>query len=194
LYIIGVAMAFQLSREEKHFLLKLAKETIKANLEKKPLPAPPYFTENLKTKSGAFVTLKANGNLRGCIGWVLDFKPLQDAVQELSLSAAFHDPRFQPLNCEEYNSIELEISVLTPPEMVLDIEKINVGSDGLIIKNGLNEGLLLPQVATEYGWDRTTFLEQTCHKAGLPLRAYLNPKTEIKKFTAIVFSENSFSQ
>ncbi len=183
-------MAFTLNKEEKKYLLKLARETIKASLFDQPLPKAEPITENLKTKTGAFVTLNKRGQLRGCIGYVVGHRPLYQAIQELALSAAFNDPRFPPVQKEEFNDLEIEISVLTPLEPVKDVSEIEVGKHGLMVRNGFYEGLLLPQVATEYGWDRQTFLEETCLKAGLPPNAWRDPQTEIFKFSALIFSEH----
>ncbi len=182
-------MAFRLNDEEKKFLLQLARKTIKNFLDGRVEKEEKYFSENLKTETGAFVTLHKQGELRGCIGYVTGFKPLQEAVQDLAISAAFNDPRFPPLAKDEFERIDLEISVLTPLERVSSISEIKIGRDGLMIKRPPYEGLLLPQVATEYDWDVQTFLEHTCRKAGLPPDAWKEENTEIWKFSAIIFSE-----
>ncbi len=183
-------MDFNLNKEEKRFLLNLARESIKAHLENAPLPAPEPISENLKVKAGAFVTINKRHQLRGCIGYVIGIKPLYQAIQDLALSAAFNDPRFPPLRKEEFRELEIEISVLSPLKRVNDISEIEVGKHGLLIRRGMYEGLLLPQVATEYGWDRQTFLKETCHKAGLPSNAWQDPETQIFKFSAFIFSEH----
>ena len=182
-------MSFRLNEEEKKFLLGLARKTIRNFLDDHIEREKKYFTENLKTESGAFVTLHKHGELRGCIGYVVGFKPLQDAIQDLAISAAFNDPRFPPLSKDEFDQIDLEISVLTPLEKVRSIDEIRIGRDGLMIKRPPFEGLLLPQVATEYNWDTETFLEHTCRKAGLPPDAWKDDSTEIWRFSAIIFSE-----
>ena len=187
-------MAFSLSDSEKIFLLKLARNSIRLHLLEKQSEHPPYFSENLKRESGAFVTLHLNQQLRGCIGYVKAFKPLQSAIADLAVSAAFNDPRFPALTKEEFKQIDLEISVLTPPETVINISEIQVGRDGLIIKSGFYEGLLLPQVAVEYNWDRKTFLEQTCRKAGLPADTWKDEETEIFRFSALIFDESRFPE
>lgn len=186
-------MSFQLSNEEKKFLLKLARQTILDFLQEKKLQQRDFFSENLKTHTGAFVTLHKHKALRGCIGYVSGFKSAQQAIADLAVSAAFNDPRFPPLTADEFDEIDLEISILTPLQPVKDIAEIEIGRDGLLIKQGLNQGLLLPQVATEYNWDVETFLEQTCHKAGLPGDAWQDPQTDIEKFSAIIFSEQDFN-
>jgi AmmeMemoRadiSam system protein A len=183
-------MGFDLTKSEKEYLLRLARETIAAKLDNRPLPVPEPITENLKTRTGAFVTLNKRKQLRGCIGYVQGIKPLYQAIQDLALSAAFNDPRFPPLSKDELPETEIEISVLTPLTPVKDIAEIKIGRDGLLVKNGFYEGLLLPQVATEYGWDVLTFLQETCIKAGLPPDAWQDPNTEIYKFSALIFSEN----
>jgi AmmeMemoRadiSam system protein A len=137
----------------------------------------------------AFVTIKKKGDLRGCIGHIIAVEPLWKTVQLMAIAASTEDPRFNPVTRDELSSLDLEISVLSPIVKVKDLTEIEVGKDGLIISRGYYRGLLLPQVATEYNWDRTTFLEQTCRKAGLPTNAYKDPETVIEKFTAIVFGE-----
>lgn len=141
----------------------------------------------LAERYGAFVTLKRNGELRGCIGNIVGTASLGETVAQMAKAAATADPRFPPLKPEELKGLELEISVLTPLEPVIDPNDIVVGRHGLFIVYGNNRGLLLPQVATEQGWDRETFLEQTCWKAGLPPGAWRNPGAQIYKFSAEVF-------
>jgi len=136
---------------------------------------------------GAFVTLNKKGQLRGCIGHIIGDRPLINTVAEMARAAALQDPRFPPVRPSELPDIEFEISVLTPIRTIDDIEEIKVGRDGIIITRGMNRGLLLPQVATEYGWDRTTFLEHTCVKAGLPRNAWKDEGTVIEMFSAEVF-------
>jgi len=187
-------MAFTLNADEKIFLLQLARNTIRLFLDGNDLLHPEPFSETLATPSGAFVTLHKQGELRGCIGYVKPFKPLQDAIVDLAVSAAFNDPRFPALNEKEFSLTDLEISVLTPLEPVNDVSEIQIGRDGLLIKQGFYEGLLLPQVATEYGWDVPTFLEQTCHKAGLPTNAWKDKNSEIRSFSAIIFDESQFPE
>ena len=173
-------------------LLSLARKTIADKLDIENSIKSDDFNEKIYTeKCGAFVTLHKKGELRGCIGYIEGYKPIPDTIKEMAISAAFKDPRFSPLKADEYNLIDLEISVLSPIEKVNDISEIVVGRDGLIITRGHNRGLLLPQVATEYGWDRKTFLEQTCRKAGLPADAWKDSSTIIEKFSAQVFGEKT---
>jgi AmmeMemoRadiSam system protein A len=111
------------------------------------------------------------------------------AVHSNAINAAFRDPRFRPLQREELPGHVVEISVMGPIEQVKDVEEVMVGRDGLIIRRGRYTGLLLPQVATEYGWDRQTFLDQTCVKAGLGRGDWRHPETVIEKFSAEFFGE-----
>lgn len=180
-----------LTEEEKETLLAIAKESIQAALDEKPfLHRGDIDSPALNAKSGAFVTLKINGDLRGCIGYIEAVKPLHKAVEEMALAAAFRDPRFPPLNKTEMKDLEYEISVLSPLAKVDDIEDIEVGRHGLYIVNGFRSGLLLPQVAAEYNWDRETFLAQTCYKAGLHPRAWKDPDTKIFCFSAAIFNSS----
>jgi AmmeMemoRadiSam system protein A len=133
------------------------------------------------------VTLNKHGQLRGCIGRLAPDRPIGEVVSEMALAAAFQDPRFRPLSAGELKDIEIEISVLTPFKRIAGIDEIQVGKHGIMMKNAGSSGLLLPQVATDHGWDRNTFLEQTCQKAGLPKDAWKDKKTEIYIFSADVF-------
>lgn len=179
----------ELKNEEKKELLKIARQTIKSLLDKKPLPKAEYKYAIFKEKCGAFVTLNKNNMLRGCIGYVFAYKPLEDTIIEMAQAAAFRDPRFPALRKSEYPDLKIEISVLSPIREITDVEEIQVGKHGIIIESGGNSGLLLPQVATEYGWDRETFLEHTCQKAGLPKDIWKKKGTTIKIFSADVFHE-----
>ena len=148
------------------------------------------FDDVLRRPAGAFVTLKTHeGDLRGCIGSIQAVQPLFQAVASSAIAAAFRDPRFPPLHAGELEVLTLEISVMGPIEVVSDIEDIVVGRDGLIISKGRNSGLLLQQVASEYGWDRRAFLEHTCGKAGLSRDAWRADDCRIEKFSAVVFGE-----
>jgi AmmeMemoRadiSam system protein A len=135
------------------------------------------------------VTLTKRGDLRGCIGYVRAVKPLRETVAEMAVQAALHDPRFPPVSASELSGIDIEISVLSPLEEVTDVSQIEVGKHGLVIQEGARSGLLLPQVATEYGWDRETFLDHTCLKAGLPAGSWKRKGVVLLKFTAEVFGE-----
>ena len=139
---------------------------------------------------GAFVTLKINHKLRGCIGYIIPQKSLQETVRDVAAYAAVRDRRFEPVVEAELDFLEYEVSVLSPLRGVTDPGQIRVGQHGLLIKRGLSEGLLLPQVATERGWDNITFLQQTCRKAGLGKETWQDGATDIFAFTAIVFNES----
>ncbi len=178
-----------LSPEERRYLLELARATIAARLEGRPLPQVDPPPGPLAEPRGAFVTLKKHGQLRGCIGYVVAREPLARVVQENALNAAFRDPRFPPLAPEELPEVRIEISALTPLVEVADPSEIVVGRDGLMVESGPLRGLLLPQVAVELGWDRETFLAQTCRKAGLEGDCWRRPGTRILRFSAEVFSE-----
>ena len=143
----------------------------------------------LLEKCGAFVTLHKGGRLRGCIGYVEAVKPLHQTVRECAKAAALHDPRFDPVSPEELPFLRLEISVLSPL-FEISPEQIEVGNHGLLVSRGMQRGLLLPQVAVEWKWDRERFLEETCLKAGLPDDAGRRG-AKIQAFTARVFAEKS---
>ncbi len=137
---------------------------------------------------GAFVTLHKNGRLRGCIGYIQAGKPLWEVVVDNTINAASSDHRFPPVSREELPLLDIEISVLSPLEKLSGPETVEVGLHGLYIVSGFSSGLLLPQVPTEQGWDRETFLENLCLKAGLERDAYLRG-AELYGFTAQVFGE-----
>lgn len=184
------AVDFGLSDDDKKSLLKLAREAISAALEGRSLELDKSrYTGVLAEKRGAFVTLTIKGNLRGCIGYIQPVKPLYETIAEMAVQAAVHDPRFTPLTTSEFEQVEVEISVLTPMTDVTDPSEVVVGRDGLYITSGLNSGLLLPQVAVEYNWDRDTFLDQTCLKAGLPSGTWKKEGTQIYRFQADIFRE-----
>ncbi|MDZ7262248.1 MAG: AmmeMemoRadiSam system protein A, partial [candidate division KSB1 bacterium] len=184
---VGVDMG--LSDDEKKQLLEIARTTIEHRVRGQEVPPVKVTSEILREKRGAFVTINKHGNLRGCIGYVLPYQPLYITIQEMAEAAALRDPRFPPVTPDELDDLEIEISVLTPVREIKDINEIEVGKHGIIIEKGGYSGLLLPQVATEYGWDRITFLEHTCNKAGLPKNAWKEKGTVIKIFSADVFGE-----
>ncbi len=179
----------RLTEGQKKDLLKSARYTIQQDLfSASDEPVPPLDDPIFSAKFGLFVTLTLGGNLRGCIGYVEGIKPLRDAVRDMARQAAFHDPRFYPLTKEEYAGLSVEISILYPVEAVTNLEDIQVGRDGLILERGYHKGLLLPQVAKEYGWSREEFLNQTCRKAGLESFCWENG-AKVSKFEAEVFNE-----
>ncbi|MCJ7507703.1 MAG: AmmeMemoRadiSam system protein A [candidate division Zixibacteria bacterium] len=183
-----------LSQSDKEILLNIARKTIEARVKGQKPPEFKVDSEILKENRGAFVTLEKNGQLRGCIGYIQAIKPLYITIEEMAEQAALHDPRFAPVSEEELNDLGIEISVLTPLKKISDISQIEVGRDGIYIRKGFNSGLLLPQVATEYGWDRGTFLEQTCYKAGLPPNAWKEKTCEIYIFSADIFGEKEIEK
>ncbi|MGD0804780.1 MAG: TIGR00296 family protein [Candidatus Bathyarchaeia archaeon] len=193
-------MTFDITLEEGVYLVRLARKTIESFFTKVEvnLADAPQKTRGI---CGVFVTLNTliNGKsqLRGCIGYPYPIKPLVEAVNDVAYAAAFQDPRFPKLNRNELNEIIVEVSILTPPESI-GVKKpeespsaIKIGCDGLIVKRGGRSGLLLPQVATEWDWDSEEFLSQCCLKAGLSPDAWLIPGTEVFKFQAIIFAEET---
>jgi AmmeMemoRadiSam system protein B/AmmeMemoRadiSam system protein A len=186
---VAVAPYEGLTDDERAILLVLARRSIEAALAGEPAPEPEATTQALRTECGAFVTLEKRGALRGCIGYISAARPLVETVSQMAVQAAFHDPRFPPVTKDEFDELTLEISVLSPLVPVSDVSEIEVGRDGLLIRDGARSGLLLPQVATDHGWDRETFLEHTCLKAGLPPDSWKVEGVTILRFTADVFGE-----
>ena len=177
-----------LTEREKRGLLHLARASIAAWLGR--AVTAPDEADLPRGKGGAFVSLHRRGALRGCIGTFATDQPVVETVRDMAVAAASSDPRFSPLTDAELDAVDLEISVLSPRQRVTSIDQIQVGVHGLCIQRGPYRGVLLPQVATQYGWDRETFLEETCHKAGLPADAWKDPATRIEAFTAEVFAED----
>lgn len=183
-----------LTRDEQLFLIQLAEDVIKAVVNKDRIPVPKDIPAICKEMRGAFVTIEKHHQLRGCIGYILPVYPLYETVIEVAQSAALRDPRFPPVTPKELKDLEVEVSVLTVPEKIDDPSIVEVGKHGIIMKRGLYQGLLLPQVATEYGWDRVTFLEHTCLKAGLERDAWKDKATEIQIFSAQVFNRKTLGK
>jgi AmmeMemoRadiSam system protein A len=178
-----------LAETEKTELLQLARSALESHFKAGKIPECDNACKNLQAHKGAFVSLHNEGRLRGCIGQLSPDKELFKVVQSCVLSAALEDPRFLPVTADEIPDLNIEISVLTPFQRVRNHETIEVGKHGLLVTRGFHRGLLLPQVATEYGWDRETFLAQTCRKAGLPELAWRDPETIVHTFEAEVFSD-----
>lgn len=179
-----------LNQSQRSQLLQIARQSIESVLHRRELDLSAVTDAALHRPAGAFVTLHtAEGDLRGCIGTIQAVSPLVHAVVSNAVNAAFRDPRFEPLDAGELEGIHIEISVMSPIVEVVDVGDIDVGRDGLIISQHGRAGLLLPQVATEYGWDRETFLQQTCRKAGLPPHAWREKTCRIERFSAEVFAE-----
>lgn len=176
-----------LTEAEQRILLKLAREALEERLLHHPLPAAEDLPAALREPCGAFVSLHKGQRLRGCIGYVEALKPLYVTVCECAVAAALRDPRFAPVTPKELPSLRLEISVLSP---MVDVapDEIEVGRHGLLVSRGALRGLLLPQVAVEWKWDREHFLVETCLKAGLPPDAWRHD-ARLQAFTAQVFEE-----
>lgn len=185
-----------LSEEDGKFLVNLARRAIKVYLTEKeiikvPEDIDPKFRENM----GVFVTLNKGTDLRGCIGYPEPVMPLINAVIDAAISAAIRDPRFNPVTPEELDNIQVEVSVLTKPEIIHVndpteyLDNIIIGEDGLIIEMGPYRGLLLPQVATDWGWNKEEFLSNTCTKAGLSPDCWLDRDVKIYKFSSEIFEE-----
>lgn len=176
-----------LTSEEKRELLTLARESISCALHDRQ-PKNRY-SAGLGAPSGAFVTLRLDNELRGCIGYVESDQPLAEVIVETAVKAAFEDPRFPPLTLAEFDRVVIEISVLSPLRKIKMMDEIEIGKHGILLELCGQRGLLLPQVAVEYGWDRKTFLEFTAKKAGLPPEAVQDPGICIFTFTAEVVHE-----
>jgi AmmeMemoRadiSam system protein A len=171
-------------------LLQLARAAIVAHVSggaAGDVPVP----DTLNRPGGAFVTIHKKGELRGCIGHIEPNEPLRVIVSRCAVAACSADPRFAPVTAAELGDLEIEMSLLGPLEPVASPEDVEVGRHGLVVEQNWQRGLLLPQVATEWRWDRDTFLAQTCHKAGLPRDAWKRG-AKIWRFEAEVFSESSF--
>jgi uncharacterized protein len=176
----------EFSPEERTLLLQLAHDSILSALENREVhldPPSPHLAE----PRGAFTSLYSNGELRGCVGYVLPVSSVYRAVIDTARAAAFGDARFYPVTIEEARQLKIELSILSPP-LPISAEEVQVGRHGLLISMVGLRGLLLPQVPAERNWDRITFLEQTCRKAGLPPDAWQRGAV-IEAFTAEVFSE-----
>jgi len=176
----------EFSQQERAILLRLAHGSILSALHGREIPLDPP-TAHLAEARGAFTTLYLRGELRGCVGYVLPVSTVYRAVADTARAAAFEDTRFRPVTLQEAPDLEIELSILSPPQPI-SCEAIEIGRHGLLISMAGHRGLLLPQVPTEHNWDRTTFLEQTCRKAGLPFDAWRDGAI-IEAFTAEVFGE-----
>jgi len=181
-------MSELLGKKDQKELLKTARDAIVSYITSGAESAIEPSSEMVCTAHGCFVTIKQNGKLRGCIGNFISEKTLHLLVREMAIAAAIHDPRFYPMKEPDLKDFSLEISVLSPLEKVESIDTISVGKHGLYITKNSSHGVLLPQVAVEYGWDRENFLKHTCLKAGLPEKAW-QKECDIFIFTAQVFGE-----
>ncbi|MEW6509376.1 MAG: AmmeMemoRadiSam system protein A [Bacteroidota bacterium] len=178
-----------LTPQERSELLTIARSAVAHTLHSEEPQLPALLGGALAERSGAFVTLRRGGDLRGCIGYIESELPLGQVVQEVAIKAAREDPRFPPVTEDELRELTFEISVLSPLRPVQNVEEIQVGQHGLLLELGWHRGLLLPQVAVEYGWDREQFLNHTARKAGLPPRAWEDPRATLYLFQAEVFDE-----
>jgi AmmeMemoRadiSam system protein A len=178
-----------LSDDARRTLLGLARAAIRARLSGVPAPVPPEDAA-LQVHSGAFVSLhaRADGALRGCVGFVEPLFPLAEAVVKAAVAAATEDPRFAPVTAAELPGLLIDISVLGELQPIR-ADAVEVGVHGLVIRHHGASGLLLPQVPIEHGWDRALFLEHLCAKAGLPREAWRDPEAQLLGFTARVFRE-----
>ncbi|MCX6673250.1 MAG: TIGR00296 family protein [Methanothrix sp.] len=183
-----------LTLEEGRLAVHLARQALTNYIEKKriiePENLPPIFDE----KRGVFVTLHEDGDLRGCIGYPQPVLPLGKAIVDSAINAGSRDPRFPKVGAGELGKIVVEVTILTQPEPFTEPKKklpdlVQIGKDGLIVSRGPYSGLLLPQVAPEWGFDSLEFLSQTCVKAGLPADAWLDEDTEVQHFQAQIFAE-----
>jgi AmmeMemoRadiSam system protein A len=181
-----------LTPAEERACLDLARRALAHYFETGCLLPTPVKTGRLKEARGAFVTLNVDGCLRGCVGYPLPAKPLDETLIEMAVAAASQDTRFEPLRPDEMDRLRIDVSVLGLPEPVADPAEVVVGRHGIIVSKGFHRGLLLPQVPGEYGWDRETFLDHGCLKAGLPRDAWRRG-AKIEVFTAQVFSEEAIS-
>jgi AmmeMemoRadiSam system protein A len=182
----GISPPHEFSPDERSLLLRLAHEAIAAALDQREisLAAP---SAHLAEPRGAFTTLYYRGGLRGCVGYVLPVTPLYRTVADSARGAAFDDSRFSPVTRDETPELKVSLSVLSPPQL-MQADQVEIGRHGLLISLGLYRGLLLPQVPVEHGWDRITFLEQTCRKAGLAIDAW-QTGARLEAFTAEVFAD-----
>lgn len=182
------------NEKEEKILLELSRKTLETYIlkgEKEAFPGEP--SENLKKISGMFVTLHKNGHLRGCIGYITGKEPLYRAAVDLTVASAVHDSRFRPVSKEELADIDIEISVMSPLRRITNADEIIMGVHGVVVKKGFHQGVFLPQVATETGWDKETFLRELCsQKAGLEPDAWKKPDTELYIFSAQIFGEKDF--
>ncbi len=182
-----------LTADEGNLAIRLARGALEHAVGKRPMPDL-KLTPVFSGKRGVFVTLTRDGDLRGCIGLPYPVMPLGEAITCAARAAALEDPRFPPVGKDELPLIALEVTVLTVPVPLLGEPaerpaNVIVGKHGLIVRGMGTSGLLLPQVATEYGWDSTTFLDHTCAKAGLPGRCWKNGNVEFLTFEGQIFSE-----
>ncbi len=179
-----------LSARDRAALLGIARASILHHL--RAAPAPPIPSHGpLAEQRGAFVTVHVAGELRGCIGTFRPLGSLAETVARMAIAAASEDPRFSSLEPGDVASLDVSVSALEPPRAIPDPRRVEIGRQGLVVRNGWQRGTLLPKVAVEHGWDAEAFLRHTCLKAGLPPRAWEDPATEVLVFEADEFGEGS---
>jgi AmmeMemoRadiSam system protein A len=177
------------SDSDRRLLLQLARDAIAAQVHRLPAPAP-ELAGVLAQPGGAFVSIHRHGDLRGCIGHIEANEPLGQVVVRCAVAACSRDPRFPSVTAEELADLDLELSLLGPLEPIAGADDVEIGTHGLVVEQGWRRGLLLPQVATEWKWDREAFLAHTCHKAGLPVDAW-KKGAKMWRFQAEVFGEET---
>ena len=178
-----------LTENDGKVLLAIARTAIQHCVENKPYHCEPREEKALNKRSGCFVTIKKDGQLRGCIGNFQGREPLFKDVESMAIASATQDPRFPAMTPDDLANFNLEITVLSPLEKIEDTAIIEIGRHGIYIEQNFRRGVLLPQVAIEHGWDRNTFLEQTCSKAGLPKDAWRSPDSDIYIFSGQIVTE-----
>jgi AmmeMemoRadiSam system protein A len=183
---------FDVSPEQGAWAVHHARDVVETTVETGSRPPAPNDPDPVfDVESGAFVTLRRDAALRGCIGRPRPTQPLLEALRSAAVGAATDDPRFPPVEPDELSAITVEVSLLSPPRPLerVDPEGVTVGQDGLIVRRDGQRGLLLPQVAVDQGWDAEAFLRATCRKAGLPEDSWERPATSVDRFRAQVFAE-----
>jgi uncharacterized protein len=178
----------ELTQEETDYLLSAARGAIEARVLNKPYTPSEQESGTLRMKAGVFVSLHQGTRLRGCIGTFYADQPLVKQVMRMAVSSAFEDVRFSPLTKAELPDLDIEISILSPLREITDVNEIEVGTHGIYITKGFHRGVLLPQVATDYGWDRETFLDHTCMKAGMSEGSWRSG-AKIEIFSSLIISE-----
>lgn len=175
---------------EKEILFQNAHKAIQSAVKNEPVPVAESSSDLLNSLTGAYVTIYKFGELRGCVGSVEPKKPLLQTIIDSAYDAAINDPRFNPIKIEELEDLSIEISIISNLKQMKDISEIEVGIHGLMIQQGEKIGLLLPQMASDYNWDRETFLNQTARKAGLPYNVWKKEDVKIYIFTAEIINES----
>jgi uncharacterized protein len=190
-----------ISQEDGRTAVRVARETLEAHVMGEQRKLKSWNQGIFAERQGVFVTINSAAlgpeRLRGCIGFPYPVKPLGEAIQEAAVAASSEDPRFPPVAKGELGSVVVEVSILTKPQALSTSRpqdrpsKVRIGVDGLIVSRFGLSGLLLPQVATEFGMDQTEFLSQACMKAGLPPDSWLDKETEVQTFQAEIFEETT---